>query len=332
MDPALVAERHAGDWERLSRLAKKNTLNPHEAEEFLRLYRAASKDLSRIQTVAPDSEISVRLSNIVHRSRTQLTSVPTGAGGALGRFFTISLPAALYRLRWFFVFTFVFFVGISVLTTLWAYHTPGVLPALGSDEMRRQLAERDFKEYYFEHRNEVFAVGVWTNNAWIALQWVALGITGIYVIYGLIVNAVNVGISGAIMFEFDKGGDFFYYILPHGIPEITGILIAAAAGLRICVAWVVPGPELRRTRLAREARTTITVGLGLIIYLFLSGLIEGFITPSELPNVIRMGSGILLTAAIFAYAIYFGRPALKAGLSGDVSSDKAGYSIVATDR
>ena len=53
---------------------------------------------------------------------------------------------------------------------------------------------------------------------------------------------------------------------------------------------------------------------------------------SELPNVIRMGTGILLTAAIFAYAIYFGRPALKAGLSGDVSSDKAGYDIVATDR
>ncbi|GAA4285128.1 stage II sporulation protein M [Brevibacterium daeguense] len=331
MDPALLAELHGPAWDRLSKLAKRNSLSAAEAEEFLWLYRSASKDLSRIRTVAPDSEVSVRLSNIVHRSRMQLTGVPQGFHQSIVQFFTVSLPAALYSTRWMFLAVFVFFVGLSVATTVWAHSDPQVLGAFGTPQMRRQLAEEDFVDYYFEHPNGFFAVGVWANNAWIAVQWVALGITGIYVIYGLIVNAVNVGLSGAIMFEFDQGADFFRYILPHGIPEITCILIAAAAGLKIFTAWVVPGPLPRRAALARAARSLITVALGLVLFLFLSGLVEGFITPSSLPDVIRIGTGVLLTAAIFAYAIALGRPALAAGDSGDLAADRAGFQIVAAD-
>lgn len=331
MDPALLAQLHGPAWSRLSALAKRNSLGPAEADEFLALYRSASKDLSRIQTVAPDSEVSVRLSNIVHRSRMQLTGVPQGFRGTMVQFFTVSLPAALYSTRWMFLGVFVFFVGISVLTTVWALNTPEALDSFGSEEMRRQLAEEDFVDYYFEHPNGFFAVGVWANNAWIAVQWIALGITGIYVVYGLIMNAVNVGLSGAIMFEFGHGDDFFRYILPHGIPEITGILIAAAAGLKIFTAWVIPGPLPRRAALAREARSLITVALGLVIYLFLSGLVEGFVTPSSMPDVIRIGIGFLLTTSIFVYAIALGRPVVRAGGSGDLEDDRAGYQVVAAD-
>jgi uncharacterized membrane protein SpoIIM required for sporulation len=128
-----------------------------------------------------------------------------------------------------------------------------VLETFGDREFRRQFAEHDFVEYYKENPNGFFAVGVWTNNAWIAVQFVLLGITGVYVVAGLFSNAVNVGFSGAMMFEFDRASDFFLYILPHGIPEISCIILAAAAGLRLFFAWVVPGPRPRRDKLAAEA-------------------------------------------------------------------------------
>ncbi len=331
MDPALLAELRGPAWARLSTLASRNTLTAAEAEEFLLLYRSASKDLSRIQTVAPDSEVSIRLSNIIHRSRMQLTGVPLGLRGSLAQFWVVSLPAALYSLRWMFLGVFVFFVGLSVLTTVWALYTPGALESFGTEEMRRQLAEEDFVDYYFEHPSGFFTVGVWANNAWIAVQWVALGILGFPVILGLIVNAVNVGLSGAVMFEFGHGAEFFRYILPHGIPEITCILIAAAAGLKIFVSWVVPGPLPRRAALARAARSLITVALGLVVLLFLSGIVEGFVTPSALPDVVRIGIGAALTVGIVVYAIVLGRPALLAGDTGDLSEDRAGYQVVAVD-
>ncbi len=331
MDPALLAQLHGSQWQRLSKLARRARLSPVEAAEFLQLYRAASKDLSAIQSSAPDSQISLRLSNIIHRARTQLTGVPAGPAAAVSRFFLISLPAALYSLRWYFLVVFVFFVGIAVAATQWALADPAVMDVLGSEEERRRLAERDFVEYYKENPQGFFAVGVWTNNAWIAVQFVVLGITGIYVVFGLLSNALNVGISAAIMFDYGKVGDFFSYILPHGIPELTCILIAAAAGLKICAAWMVPGPRTRRAALALQARSLITVALGLVVFLFLSGLVEGFVTPSDLPVSVKIAIGSVLTIGICAYAIALGRPAARAGLSGDLAADRAGYDIVAVD-
>ncbi len=135
-----------------------------------------------------------------------------------------------------------------------------------------------------------------------------------------------------MMFEFDRGADFFLYILPHGIPEISCIMLAAAAGLRLFFAWVVPGPQLRRTKLATEARSLLVVAGGLVIMLLVSGLIEGFVTPNPLPPVLKIGIGVACTAAVVVYAAVLGRRAWSARLSADLDAHEAGYEIVATDR
>lgn len=332
MDPNLLAEMHGDQWRELSALAKRNRLDPAQAERFLVLYRAASKDLSQIMTVAPDSLEAARLSTIVHRARTHLSSVPAGGLSGLSRFFVVALPLSLYRLRWDFVAVAVFFLSVSVLSGVWAGTHPEVLETFGDRASRQQFAEHDFVEYYKENPNGFFAVGVWTNNAWIAVQFVLLGVTGVFVVQGLVLNAVNVGFSAAMMFEFDRGADFFLYILPHGIPEISCILLAAAAGLRLFFAWVIPGPQLRRTKLATEARSLLVVAGGLVIMLFLSGLIEGFVTPNPLPPLVKIAIGIVYTAAVVVYAAVLGRRASRAQLSADLDAHEAGYQIVATDR
>ena len=329
MDPALLAQLHGPQWMHLERLAKKVRLNPAEAAEFLTLYRAASKDLSRIVTVAPDSETAARLSVIVHRARTHLSSIPRGPMSAFVRFAVRSLPASLYRLRWMLLGVTVFFLGSAVVAAVWALNTPGALDALMSPEQQQAFAEDEFVEYYKENPNSVFALGVWTNNAWIAVQWIALGITGVYVVYGLLMNGVNVGFSAAVMYAHDHEADFWSYILPHGIPEITCILIAAAAGLQIFLAWVIPRAMTRGQALAKEARSLMTVAGGLVFFLFLSGLVEGFITPNPLPVWLKISVGVGLTLGIFAYATLLGRPVLLAGGDGDLEEERAGYRTVA---
>lgn len=331
MDPNLLAELHGDDWRELSDLAKKNTLSPEQTRRFLDLYRAASKDLSRIMTVAPDSLEAARLSAIVHRSRNHLSAVPSGGLSGLSRFFVISLPLSLYRLRWDFTIVAACFLAVAVVSGIWAGTHPEVLETFGDQQFRRQFAEHDFVDYYKENPNGFFAVGVWTNNAWIAVQFVLLGITGAYVIAGLFSNAVNVGFSGAMMFEFDRASDFFLYILPHGIPEISCIILAAAAGLRLFFAWIVPGPRPRRDRLAAEARSLLVVAGGLVLLLFGSGLIEGFVTPNPIPPALKIAIGIAYTAAVVAYAAHFGRRAARAGLSADLEEHQAGYSVITTD-
>jgi hypothetical protein len=57
----------------------------------------------------------------------------------------------------------------------------------------------------------------------------------------------------------------------------------------------------------------------LFVVLLISGLIEALVTPSPLPTFVRIGIGVLAEAAFLTYVIHFGRKAVAAGESGDLS-------------
>src|SRR5436190_2001510 len=85
----------------------------------------------------------------------------------------------LGRLRWITLAVFVATVVVSTLYATWALADPQVLATYGTPESRRSLVEGDFVDYYSENPAASFAGMVWTNNAWVAAQCIALGITGV---------------------------------------------------------------------------------------------------------------------------------------------------------
>ena len=54
--------------------------------------------------------------------------------------------------------------------------------------------------------------------------------------------------------------------------------------------------------------------------LFVSGMIEGFVTPSGLPTEARVAIGILAELAFLAYVFVLGRQAFHRGATGDVDA------------
>jgi len=58
--------------------------------------------------------------------------------------------------------------------------------------------------------------------------------------------------------------------------------------------------------------------------LLVSGLIEGFVTPSGLPTWARIGIGVLAEVLFLAWVFVPGRRAHRAGVTGDVSRAQAG--------
>ncbi|ALE07603.1 hypothetical protein AL755_05945 [Arthrobacter sp. ERGS1:01] len=319
---------HRPQWERLAALARKRRLNGSEADELLELYQSVSAQLSLIRSVAAESALSASLSAVLANARTRFTGAKSNVFADVARFFVISLPAAFYRLRWLTIIVGAVFVVISGLFALWTAGNPGVLAAMGGDARLQQLVNHDFVDYYSENPAASFAGSVWTNNAWIAAQCVALGITGVFVPYSLFMNAQNTGIVAGVMFAYDRGDVFFSYILPHGLMELTAIFIASAAGLRIFWSWVSPGPRSRLDSLAREGRSLVTTAVGLVFVLFISGLVEAFVTPSPLPVWLKLtiGSGVL--AAYWSYTLVLGRRAVLAGETGDLDADDAGAAAI----
>jgi len=215
-------------------------------------------------------------------------------------------------------------VVIALLYGFWVVNDPRVLATYGSDADLRKLVDQDFVGYYSENPAASFTGQVWTNNAWIAAQCVAFGITGVWGPYVVLTNAQNVGVTGGIMFAYGKGDVFFQYILPHGLLELTAVFTAAAAGMRIFWAWIAPGARTRGQALAEDARALFTVAIGLVFVLLVSGVLEGFVTPQPWPWPIKVAIGAVVLAAFLFYQLHFGRRAVRAGETGDLGEYESG--------
>src|SRR5699024_4652635 len=134
-------------------------------------------------------------------------------------------------------------------------------------------AEDLFAAYYSNYPAPDFAAQVWTNNAWISAQAIGLGVTGIFLAYVLVANAMYVGVAVAIMAEHDGLGEFFGLILPHGLMELTAVFIAVGTGLKLFWSWVAPGPKPRGRSLVEEGRALVTVVIGLVVVMGVSGIV-----------------------------------------------------------
>jgi len=315
---------HGATWDRLDRLASRGDLSGAEADELVRLYQEVATHLSTIRSTAPDPAVVSRLSDVLGRARAAIAGSHDPSLTDVARFFVVSLPAALHRVRWWTVGVMVAFVAVAVVTGVHVYLTPDAQAALGTPAQLERYAEQEFAAYYSNHPAGSFAAQVWTNNAWIAAQCVAFGITGAWPLVVLMQNAVGVGTAGAIMALHDGLDVFFQLIAPHGLLELTAVFVAGGAGLKIFWTIVDPGPRPRGRALAEEGRALMSVALGLVAVLAVSGLIEGFVTPSSLPWWLKVVVGAVALAAFWAYTLVLGGRAVRAGETGDVRADHAG--------
>ncbi|POC75466.1 hypothetical protein CRN61_31500, partial [Vibrio vulnificus] len=98
-------------------------------------------------------------------------------------------------MRWLTLVVAAVFLLIATFYGIWAGSNPDVLRAMGSDAQWRQYAEKNFVDYYSNNPAASFAGQVWTNNAWIAAQCVAFGVTGLWVPYAIYGNAESAGMA-----------------------------------------------------------------------------------------------------------------------------------------
>jgi hypothetical protein len=122
---------------------------------------------------------------------------------------------------------------------------------------------------------------------------------------------------------------FFSYILPHGLMELTAVFIACAAGSRSSGRWCGQVPRTRIQAVADEGRSLITIALGLVLVLLVSGIVEGFVTPSPFPCGPRSLLGPLVLAGYWVYTLVLGGKAARAGVTGDLEANDAGYRSIA---
>jgi len=311
---------HLGEWQRLEHLASRSRLSGPESDELVDRYQRVATHLSVVRTSAPDAALVGYLSSLLHKARLRsLGSRVTTWHSVLG-FFTERFPAALYRLRHWWLGTLLANVALTAVMIWWLLEHPRVEQSLLTSEQVDQLVNNDFEGYYHQSAASSFALSVWVNNAWVAALCLALGVLGLPILYLLFSNIANLAVIGSVMIRHGHAGHFWGLILPHGLLELTAVFVAGGVGLRLFWSWIEPGPGSRSQSLAHEGRTAVTVALGLVAVLLVSGLIEGFVTPSDLPTWARVAIGILAELVFFAYVFTLGRTAYHRGHTGDLDA------------
>jgi len=298
---------------------RRRKLTAAEIDELVVLYRRTATHLSVVRSRSADPTLVAWLSRLVLQARSAVTPSSGFSIAAVGRFFSVSFPAEIYRAGGWCLGAAAGFLALSgILIALVAGDEQIALTFMGQEEID-QLVSNDFEAYYSTYAPQNFAALVWTNNAFVSAICLASGVLILPTLYLLWANAFNVGLIGGIMVGNGRSDVFFGLIAIHGLLELTCVFIAAGVGLRVGWSWIAPGPLRTRTQaLAQTGRSGMVVALGLAVPLFVSGLVEAFVTPLPIPIPFKLVVGVLVWLAFLTYIIWFGAMAASVGQTGDV--------------
>ncbi|GGZ17252.1 stage II sporulation protein M [Streptomyces poonensis] len=331
MDLDVYVSAHRAEWDRLDALLRRRRrLNGAEVDELVALYQRTATHLSVIQSSAPDPQLTGRLSQLLARARSAVTGTRRASWRDVTRFLAHGFPAAVYRSRHWWIPTALLSTVVAVLLGWWIGTHPEVQSSIAAPEQLRELTRPggEYETYYSSHPAASFAAQVWTNNAQAAAMCLVLGIfLGLPVLWILLLNMLNLGMGIGLMSSAGRLDVFLGLILPHGLLELTAVFVAAGTGLRLGWTLIDPGPRTRRAALAEEGRAALGMAIGLALILFISGAIEGFVTPSGLPTWARIGIGIAAELAFLAYVYVLGGRAARAGGIGDLEEPERSAAV-----
>ncbi|MFF2045627.1 stage II sporulation protein M [Kitasatospora sp. NPDC058170] len=333
MDLDVFVATHQGEWARLDALARTRRLSGEEADELVTLYQRATGHLAKVQAAAPDPTLEGRLTSLVSRARDAVAGSRSSGWRDVGRYFTVSFPAALYRARRWWLPVAILSLLATALVAWWVASHPEVRNSLATPAALREMTRPggEYEAYYSDRPASSFAAQVWTNNAWIAATCLVFGVAlGLPVLYMLWTNILNLGLGVGLMASAGRLDTFLGLLIPHGLLELTAVFVAGGLGLRLGWTVIDPGPRTRATALAEEGRSVIGMAVGLAVVLGISGVLEAFVTPSGLPTWARISIGVLAEVCFLLYALVLGRKAAATGETGDVDvADRADLQPVA---
>ncbi|MDH3590735.1 MAG: stage II sporulation protein M [Planctomycetota bacterium] len=282
-------ERTWRELERLVDKVEKSGLGALEAAQLARLpvlYRATLSSLSVARSISLDRNLLDYLDGLAARAYFCLYGTRVGVGSTVRDFFARRFPQAVRRF-WIPIAMAGVILALGVTTAWvmtarnqdWFYvfvsdnYAQGRTPTTPTEELESGL----YDDETFSGRLGQFASFLFSNNARVGLVAFALGfLAGIPVYLLLFTNGLVLGAFAALFASRGLGWDFWGWILPHGVTELTAIAMSGGMGLVLAHALVFPGRATRLQNLARRGRAAGVVMLGAIAMFLVAGLIEGF--------------------------------------------------------
>ena len=147
-----------------------------------------------------------------------------------------------------------------------------------------------------------------THNTKVGFRAMAGGIlAGIPTLFLMAYTGAFLGAFTAVHAQQGVVGEWWAWILPHGVTEIGAIVLCGGAGLLLGMAVLRPGKLTRQASLVNAGRESLRISLGVIPMFILAGFIESFVRQSHWTTEQRYA---FAAATAIAWAIYFAAGAI----------------------
>ena len=149
------------------------------------------------------------------------------------------------------------------------------------------------------------------NNVGVAFQCFAGGLlAGLGTLFFLGYNGAFGGALAGYLTHRGLSSTFYSFVATHAAFELTAIVLAGAAGLRIGHALLAPGRVSRVQSLVHATRESAVLLYGVTALLFVAAAVEAFwSSASWLPPSAKYGVAAVCWAAVLAYLTFQGRRA-----------------------
>jgi uncharacterized membrane protein SpoIIM required for sporulation len=312
-----LLERRRQNWQELERYCERislASLNTAEISRFSALYRAACADLALSNSYQLPENTVQYLHKLVGRAHNQLYRAKRFDLKAWGKMLLEDVPQRIFNDRCVQTM-FVFFWGFFILSA-WLSYSKTAWPEFADEMIPKQMMEQmnaNFKEPIDGRDGDTnlqMAAFYIRNNTGIGLQcfvWGLLVIPGLYITAK---NAVWLGAAFGYMARPDvpQGENFFHFVRAHGPFELTAIVLSAGAGLRLGLAWIMPGQLSRGASLQKNGAEMMPVMCAAMLMFFFAAIIEGFLSPSAAPLWVKSGVALISSALLAFYFVVLGFP------------------------
>ncbi len=283
---------------------------------FAALYRAACADLALADAYHLPPATVQYLHQLVGRAHNQLYRTRAFAVRKWYGELFINVPRRLYRDRSFRLALAIFW-GVFILSSLMAFSSPDYADRILGQDFMEALEEMYSQPVAgrSDGATGMLATGFYTiHNTSIGLRCFAFGLVfGIGGLFALVFNASVLGAAFGHMAGGPHAGNFFHFVTAHGPFELTAIVLAAAAGMRLGFSLVDTGGYTRAAALRRAATEAVPSVAAAVLLFLLAAVIEGFLSPSAAPYAVKLAAAVASCILLVFYFVGLGRRHAFAG-------------------
>ena len=306
-------------WAELEDLVKRaggkpERLGPEGVRRIGRLYRAVAADLALARRSFPGDPVVGRLERLTVSAR-QAVYAERSRRLSPVRFFTRDYWSRVRERPRLLLAAALLMIVPGLLGGLWAGEDPGAAIGLVPEDFLGTVESPGGDRGLSGEESGVFSSAVFTNNIQVAFTALAAGIAaGVGTVLVLLYNGLVLGVVFGLTIETRQGVPLVEQVASHGLLELSCIVVAAAAGLRVGEAILRPGRRKRGDALVDEARGAVETVLGTAPWLVVAGFVEGYVSPSGIGWLAATVVGAALAGIFWALVVVLGRPGREAAV------------------